>query len=549
MMNQVKRVAMCLVLSVALVASAWGAGGDEGAQAAADFGPPGTFPISAETQTLTALSIPMAGVEDMNTNWYSLYVEKMTNVKVEYVLAEGAEKVTVMLNSGEELPDVLLGSTGLNFDAQYLYGRQGIIKPLNDLIDQYTVNVKSILDGWPVYKMTSTRPDGNIYVISAYSECYHCMASQKMYINVKWLETLGLDMPSTTDEFRDVLRAFKTQDPNGNGLADELPLTGATGHWHSNLDGFLMSAFIYNDSGNRLNVLDDGTLIANFIQPEFREGLKYINGLFAEGLVDKEMFVQNDQLLTQIVEGEHNRAGAIPLGHSGHFASTVNPVRIYDYDALPPLTGPEGVRTAGFYPPGATTFNHFAITKDSTKDEIAIRWLDFLMAEESVLYAIYGEKGVDWGDPNPGEIGKDGSPALFNTMGKAPIYEKPSQNKAWVHSGPWFWPQEIFERVAVIEGIYDHHYTLTQQTMNNGYMDTAVRVVLPPLTYEVEDGKVIGPLRQQINQYVNESIAQFIVGDLDINSDADWHEYLDTLDRLELDTYLEIEQRTYDLVR
>ena len=99
MMNQVKRVAMFLVLSVALVASAWGAGGDEGAQASADFGPPGTFPISGETQTLTALSIPMAGVEDMNTNWYSLYVEKMTNVKVEYVLAEGAEKVTVMLNS------------------------------------------------------------------------------------------------------------------------------------------------------------------------------------------------------------------------------------------------------------------------------------------------------------------------------------------------------------------------------------------------------------------------------------------------------------------
>ena len=85
--------------------------------------------------------------------------------------------------------------------------------------------------------------------------------------------------------------------------------------------------------------------------------------------------------------------------------------------------------------------------------------------------------------------------------------------------------------------------------MNNGYMDNAVRVVLPPLTYEVEDGKVIGPIRQQINQYVNESIAQFIVGDLDINSDADWQGYLDTLDRLELDTYLEIEQRTYDLVR
>ena len=259
-----------------------------------------------------------------------------------------------MLNSGEKLPDILLGDTGINADAQYLYGRQGIFEPLNELIDKYTVNVKRILEDYPIYEMTSTRADGNIYAVSQYNECYHCMASQKMYINMKWLDTLGMDVPETTEEFREVLRAFKTRDPNGNGKADELPMSGVGGDWHSNIDGFLMCAFIYNDSGNRLN-LENGKVVPAFTQPEFLEGLRYINSLYEEGLIDKEMFVQDRQILIQLVEGDYNRIGSAPLGHSGMMADRTNPGRIYDYKTLPPLTGPKGVKTTGYYPPTAKT--------------------------------------------------------------------------------------------------------------------------------------------------------------------------------------------------
>ena len=58
-----------------------------------------------------------------------------------------------------------------------------------------------------------TTPDGNIYTLPAFGECYHCSVAQKLWINQTWLDTLGLEMPSTTDEFEAVMLAFKNDDP------------------------------------------------------------------------------------------------------------------------------------------------------------------------------------------------------------------------------------------------------------------------------------------------------------------------------------------------
>ena len=44
------------------------------------------------------------------------------------------------------------------------------------------------------------------------------------WIRTDWLDKLGLEVLQTVEEYEIVLRAFKTQDPNGNGEADEIPL-------------------------------------------------------------------------------------------------------------------------------------------------------------------------------------------------------------------------------------------------------------------------------------------------------------------------------------
>ena len=37
------------------------------------------------------------------------------------------------------------------------------------------------------------------------------------------MNKLGLEVPNTVEEYENVLRAFRDQDPNGNGLKDEVP--------------------------------------------------------------------------------------------------------------------------------------------------------------------------------------------------------------------------------------------------------------------------------------------------------------------------------------
>ena len=93
----------------------------------------------------------------------------------------------------------------------------------------------------------STAPDGHIYALPQWADCYHCTYPDKLWINSTWLKKLNLQMPKTTEELRTVLRAFKTQDPNGNGKADEIPMT--TDAQDSSLIAYLMNAFAYNPVG------------------------------------------------------------------------------------------------------------------------------------------------------------------------------------------------------------------------------------------------------------------------------------------------------------
>ena len=68
--------------------------------------------------------------------------------------------------------------------------------------------------------------------------------------------------------------------------------------------------------------------------------------------------------------------------------------------------------------------------------------------------------------------------------------------------------------------------------------------VVPPLYYSEEDASEIAMLQNNVNTYVEESIAKFIVGQLDI--DADWENYLNELNNMNVARYLEIVQNTYD---
>ena len=107
-------------------------------------------------------------------------------------------------------------------------------------------------------------------------------------------------MPATPDEYRDVLRAFKTQDPNGNGKQDEVPLTGATNGWYTNPIYFIGQAFVpyaAAGSGTKLFGVNGTSVYFPYSDGRWKDALTYLHGLFEEGSLDLNAFVQTgDQL-------------------------------------------------------------------------------------------------------------------------------------------------------------------------------------------------------------------------------------------------------------
>jgi len=302
--------------------------------------------------------------QDLETNSFTKEAEKMFNLDITWELTttdigSANEKRQLSLASGD-YPDLYLLSDYVEPFSQadlLNYGKQGIFLPLNDLIDQFAPNLKAALEKHPYFAAITYAPDGKIYGIGHWYECYHCNYAQKIWINTTWLDKLGLKTPTTTEEFRAVLEAFKTQDPNGNGIADEIPMTAAVGQ--GSPITMLMNAFIYDDLTTHL-IMQKGKVDINANKPEWKEGLGYIQGLVKDGLLDPGAFTQNWEALQKIGNNDPQI-----LGVGGLFPWYVAEKYQNDYWAVPPLIGPHGVQYAA-YTPSAPAGAHFVLTNKAS---------------------------------------------------------------------------------------------------------------------------------------------------------------------------------------
>lgn len=152
-------------------------------------------------------------------------IEALTGVSVDWVSLDEAvwgQQVSLALATND-LPDMFWHAIGTDTINQYL--GQDIFLPTEDLIAEYMPNLSAILASYPDYAALSTYSDGHMYGFP-YIEALDAgtIYPGPFYINQTWLDQLGLEVPTTVDEFVDVLRAFKAAgDLNGNGLDDEVP--------------------------------------------------------------------------------------------------------------------------------------------------------------------------------------------------------------------------------------------------------------------------------------------------------------------------------------
>lgn len=217
------------------------------------------------------------------------YVEEKTGVQYELITTPPGSEPSEYLNlliASNELPDILRPIGGVE---QTLI-QQGGALPLDELLPEYAPHVWESIpkEAWDIVRSAS--PDGKIYYVPK----VFLIPERAPLIRKDWLDKLGLEMPKTTDEYMEVLRAFRDKDPNGNGKADELPTSGREfGRWMDHL--FAMYGVAMWEGYPEWDEYDGKIQYAG-VTDNMREAIKFIRKLYEEKLLDNETFLNKGEV-------------------------------------------------------------------------------------------------------------------------------------------------------------------------------------------------------------------------------------------------------------
>ncbi|CAM4457082.1 putative aldouronate transport system substrate-binding protein [Paenibacillus endophyticus] len=492
------------------------------------------FPLKEKITLKASAHRPVLAPSDFNEQPLLQELEKNTNVHIEWettVDNDFIEKRNLLLASGS-LPDFFF--SGRFSDTELVrYGQEGTLIPLNDLIENHMPNLKSILDNRPDIKASIMAPDGNIYALPHGEEIGSGQEEiganpDFLYINKDWLDKLKLQIPTTIDEFTTVLQAFKKQDPNGNGKADEIPLTYIDNFWTGDI-GVLFGAFGVPDKTHRpnnptyidhLNV-DNGKVTISAQQEGFKQAVSYLSNWFKEGLVDLDAFTHDYDTYFARGKTEDETIGAMIWWDKN---DVVGPERSEHWVIVPPFKDMVVKWNSG----GGLGRDGAAITKDNKSPEITAAWLDSFFEPTMSAQTRFGPLGV-WFD-------KDASGKLIQK-----VVENPGElkQKTAITNGIGLLLSEMEDTVAYVE-------PRAQDRINDSvkyYVPQMQAEKFPNLFFNPEELEVIDRLKPDISAYINKMRAKWLLSG---GVEKEWEEFQATLKKMGVEELLKAHQSGYD---
>lgn len=500
--------------------------------------------VSGEKQTLT-VGIPQgSAITSYDDNALTQYFEDNLNIDIEFVMfssgSEAMNQLSLMCAAGDELPDVLLGFSSISTLMMVQYGEDGFFIELSDLIEEYGENFKAQMDKLPkdererVERYMSNVDTGEIYGMPLYSAVTISDYLQEMMnINQKWLDAVGMQAPKNVSELYEVLKAFKEQDPNGNGMEDEIPMLSPS------IYRYIVNAFVYYDSQRPLNITD-GKVWAPTTSDEYRQAIEYIAKIYDEGLINFSIS-ENDTKNTVSGDGTTAKVGiwsGNPLLRASYTTKVLD-----QYVALEPLADETGKGGYIVEWPKDLLLSAF-ITKDCENTEVAMRFLDFCYKDESVTRARHGEKGVYW------EMADEAISTAYGTESKikvlnADVYT--AGNVTWGAYMPNIYTNENY--LAINEATEGS--TVESARLNGAHTEMMINWRKPEETvagipFNTEEQQKLENMGGTILTTITEYFALFVTGEMDPTDDGDWNEYLDKMEKSGLSEQIKIYQTAYD---
>lgn len=558
-----------LLLCLAMIASMFAAcgGDDKKTDKPAATEPTGgdTTPSKDPSDVTITIGLPKSAlVTDYYDNVYTKWLEEQTgyNLEFQFFAASATDyksQMSTMVAGNIDLPD-LLYAMNLGESVYERYGRDGVLVDLRPYFDDKDGKAAPWWERFEALpqeaqdnnwrRMLSNDGSGKIYAFPEIQESLIDIMDSQVWINREWLDALSLEMPNSPESLYNVLKAFKEQDPNGNGLPDEMPLVGTNGNLSGDTMSWLINMFIYCDTAAYFNVDENGKLYLPHTTDQYREALKYIRKLYSEGLMSPLTLTANSKDLTQMVcpdEGGVQLAGVV-VGHIT-LVFTQAHEGLLSYEALP-LWGNAIINE------DQNSRNTFVTKSAVERGNMEYVWnlLMVMNSRESSIIQRYGEEGKDW------DWAPEGSESVIGEHRAAEIR---LYQDTWSTMGNNNWRNVDATILLNAEGegnqsvpeeeteVNLHKYKLFNDMLDSYYyqrdnFNPPEEQICPLLIWSQELIDEVPYERDDCKSYISKARSDFITGAMDINSDADWDKYLAQLETLGLSKWTEYSQYIYE---
>lgn len=445
---------------------------------------------------------------------------ELTGVKIKGTVSESISDSSQAWNTmlaSNVLPDII-HSTESNL--RDLASMGGLVA-LDDYIDKYP-NLKKFFEECPEAVIHATSSDGHIYFIpgSLSGIENNAVTSKGWFIRTDWLEKLGLEKPKTVEEFYNVLTAFKTQDPNGNGKQDEIPLFGRQEVIHD-LFQIFGAHFTWHEDEN-------GKLIHGKTEESYKNAIREIAKWYKEGLIDAEAYSRGGQAREQLLSANLGGVTHDWFSSTGKYADTYKEtIPGFGWESMLPPADINGVVKEV----RSRSVLHglgWGISKDNKNIEKTLEYFDFWMSPEGRDLNAFGVEGVHHTVVDGKKVFTD---EVLNAKDGVPTYMR---NQGQVEIGT----------VGSIEG----ELTGMNEIAKSGFMSYEEGgFVLPEFvapTFNDEEQDVISNVYTNIKTYIDESEQKWILGTSDV--DKDWDTYVSKLKEMGIDDLTNVFNQAYE---
>lgn len=404
-------------------------------------------------------------------------------------------------------------------------GRDGGMIPLNDLIKEHAPNIQKVLDEDARFRQTAYSLDGNIYQIPKNQEL---KAAEFWWIRQDWLDKLNLKAPTTVDELHDVLYAFRNEDPNGNGLKDEIPLFDRAG-WKQ------PDEYLYLWDTSLEFYPRDGKMKYEPLEENFKTGVSNMIKWYQEGLIDPEIFTRGASSRDTLLGGDLGGCTHDWVSTANYNSTLQETIPGFQMAAIAPPADQNGVvkeRVSRY--PGVG----WGISSQCKDPVTVIKFMDYFFTEE-------GSDLMNWGiEGDTFTRDADGSKHFTDTVLQSELT-------------PIGYLRSIGAQYRIgmcQDGDYEYATMkedgIEANKLYNGH-DEWFDDSLPPyldgkmaLKYTSDDEAEYKNIMASIKPYVDEKFQSWILGVNDFDSEYDI--FIKELKARGIDRALEINQKAYD---